>query len=98
MAANTSARNDQAFIAAQKELAARFATARTRRPSDWDVTQSLANGVSRVGNSVGVIIGAMPAARDNFTIARESQREIQAQRSALYAMEQAEKVLRLRGM
>ena len=96
MAANTS-RNDAAFLSAQKELAARFSTARQSRPSNWDVTQAVANGVSRVGNSVGVIIGAMPAARDNFTIARESQREIQAQRSALYAMEQAEKVLRLQG-
>ncbi len=97
MAANTQ-RNDAAFLSAQKELAARFATARQSRPSNWDITQSLANVTSRVGNSVGVIIGAMPAARDNFTIARESQREIQAQRSAIYAMEQAEKVLRLRGM
>ena len=97
MAANTSARTDAAFLSAQKELAARFATARQSRPGNWDVTQAVANGVSRVGNSVGVIIGAIPAARDNFTIARESQREIQAQRSALYAMEQAEKVLRLQG-
>ena len=98
MAANTSARTDAAFINARNELAAKLMAKREARSSGTGFAQAIANRVAGAGNGIGVIAGAAPAMRDNFTIARESQREIQAQRSAIYAMEQAEKVLRLRGM
>lgn len=93
MAANTSARNDQAFLAAQKELAAKLLAKREARVGSG-FTQALANGVAGAGNGIGVVAGAVPAMRDNFMVAMNSQRELQASRTAQFALAQAEKVLR----
>ena len=93
MAANTSARNDQAFIAARDALAAKLLAKREARVGSG-FTQALANGVAGAGNGIGAVAGAMPAMRDNFMVAMNSQRELQVARTAAYALEQAEKVLR----
>lgn len=92
MAANTQ-RNDQAFIAARDALAAKLLAKREARVGSG-FTQALANGVAGAGNGIGVVAGAVPAMRDNFMVAMNSQRELQASRTAQYALAQAEKVLR----
>jgi hypothetical protein len=93
MAANTTTRNDQAFIAARDALAAKLLAKREARAGSG-FTQALANGVANIGNGIGTVAGAAPAARDNFMVALNSQRELQASRTAQYALAQAEKVLR----
>ncbi len=92
MAANTQ-RNDQAFIAARDALAAKLLAKREARVGSG-FTQALANGVAGAGNGIGVVAGAVPAMRDNFMVAMNSQRELQASRTAQFALAQAEKVLR----
>ena len=93
MAANTQ-RNDQAFIAARDALAAKLLAKREARSSGTGFAQAIANRVAGAGNGIGVIAGAAPAMRDNFGVAYAAQRELQAARTAAYALEQAEKVLR----
>ena len=94
MAANTSARTDAAFINARNELAAKLMAKREARSSGTGFAQAIANRVAGAGNGIGIIAGAAPAMRDNFGVAYSAQRELQAARTAAYALEQAEKVLR----
>ena len=94
MAANTSTRTDAAFINARNELAAKLMAKREARSSGTGFAQAIANRVAGAGNGIGVIAGAAPAMRDNFGVAYAAQRELQAARTAAYALEQAEKVLR----
>ena len=96
MAANTQ-RNDQAFIAARDALAAKLLAKREARVGSG-FTQAIANGVAGAGNGIGVVAGAVPAMRDNFMVAMNSQRELQASRTAQYALAQAEKINKLLGM
>jgi hypothetical protein len=93
MAANTT-RNDAAFIAARNALAEKLMAKREARTSGVGFAQAVANKVAGAGNGIGVVIGAAPAMRDNFGVAYAAQRELQAARTAAYALEQAEKVLR----
>jgi hypothetical protein len=93
MAANTT-RNDQAFIATRDALAAKLLEKRATRSAGGGFTQAVANRIAGAGNGIGIIAGATPAMRDNFSVAMNAQREIQAARTARYAIEQAEKVLR----
>lgn len=94
MAANNSARNDQAFLAARDALAAKLLAKREARSSGDGFAQVIANKLAGAGNGIGTIAGATGAMADNFNIARASQRELQASRTAQYALSQAEKVLR----
>lgn len=89
-------RNDAAFIAARDALAAKLLAKREARApvAGAGFAQAAANALARSGNGVGTIIGAAPAAKDNFAIAYASQRELQAAKSAAYALEMAEKVLK----
>ena len=102
MAANTQ-RNAAAFMKATAEQHAALMErllARSTRPArdPIDLNQRVANVLAGIGNGVGSIVGAAPAARDNFHVALNAQREIQAAQTVLFAKELAEKVLRLRGM
>jgi hypothetical protein len=95
MAANTSARNDAAFINARNALAQKWMMKGEDRDSVSDgFAQAVANRLARAGNGIGVVAGAVPAMKANFAVSYQAQKEIQAAKVAAYAIEQAEKVLR----
>ena len=88
-------RNDAAFLAARNDLAQKLLSKRTAYARERvGVAQTLANAVANAGNGIGVIAGAAPAMRDNFGVAFQAQRELQAARTAAYALKMAEKVLK----
>ena len=86
-------RNDQEFLAARNELAKKLLAKRESYGRELNLSQTLADRVSRMGTGIGTVIGAVPAARDNFGVALNAQRQLQAARTASYALEMAEKVL-----
>ena len=98
MAARTNTntgRSDAEFLAARNELAARLLTKRTTAARERvGLAQAAANAVANAGNGIGIVAGAAPAMRDNFAVAFQAQRELQAARTAQYALEMAEKVLK----
>jgi len=88
------ARNDQEYLAARSALAEKLLNKRESYARErWSVAQTVANAVANAGNGIGVIIGATPAMRDNFMVALNAQRQLQASKTAAYALEMAEKVL-----
>ena len=86
------ARNDQEYLAARSALAEKLLAKRTAYGREF-LSQTLADRVSRMGTGLGTVIGAVPAARDNFGVALNAQRQLQAARTAEYALRMAEKVL-----
>ena len=87
------ARNDQEYLAARSALAEKLLAKRTAYGREFNLSQTLADRVSRMGTGLGTVIGAVPAARDNFGVALNAQRQLQASKTAAYALELAEKVL-----
>lgn len=87
------ARNDQEYLAARAALAEKLLAKRTAYGREFNLSQTLADRVSRMGTGLGTVIGAVPAARDNFGVALNAQRQLQASKTAAYALELAEKVL-----
>ena len=87
------ARNDQEYLAARTALAEKLLAKRTAYGREFNLSQTLADKVSRMGTGLGTVIGAVPAARDNFGVALNAQRQLQASKTAAYALEMAEKVL-----
>jgi len=87
------ARNDQEYLAARAALAEKLLAKRTAYGREFNLSQTLADRVSRMGTGLGTVIGAVPAARDNFGVALNAQRQLQASKTAAYALEMAEKVL-----
>ena len=87
------ARNDQEYLAARTALAEKLLAKRTAYGREFNLSQTLADRVSRMGTGLGTVIGAVPAARDNFGVALNAQRQLQASKTAAYALELAEKVL-----
>ena len=88
------ARNDQEYLAARTALAEKLLAKRTAYGREFNLSQTLADRVSRMGTGLGTVIGAVPAARDNFGVALNAQRQLQASKTAAYALEMAEKVLK----
>lgn len=86
-------RNDQEYLAARAALAEKLLAKRTAYGREFNLSQTLADKVARVGTGVGTVIGAVPAAGHNFTVALQAQRELQASKTAEYALQMAEKVL-----
>ena len=87
------ARNDQEYLAARTALAEKLLAKRTAYGREFNLSQTLADRVSRMGTGLGTVIGAVPATRDNFGVALNAQRQLQASKTAAYALELAEKVL-----
>lgn len=87
------ARNDQEYLAARSALAEKLLAKRTAYGREFNLSQTLADRVSRMGTGLGTVIGAVPAARDNFGVALNAQLQLQASKTAAYALELAEKVL-----
>ena len=87
------ARNDQEYLAARAALAEKLLAKRTAYGREFNLSQTLADKVARVGTGIGTVIGAVPATRDNFGVALNAQRQLQAARTAEYALRMAEKVL-----
>jgi len=87
------ARNDQEYLAARSALAEKLLAKRTAYGREFNLSQTLADRVSRMGTGLGTVIGAVPAMRDNFMVALNAQCQLQASKTAAYALEMAEKVL-----
>ena len=86
-------RNDSEYLAAKTALAQKLLAKRESYAREANLSQSLADRVAKAGIGFGVVAGAAPAMRDNFSVAYSAQRELQARKTATYALQMADKVL-----